>query len=260
MMQICKFEVQENGVAILTLNNPERLNPLDIEMRADIAQACNTVREDENIKMLVITGAGRGFSSGGDINGLLAAKDVAAVKKRIDTATSTLRMVYDLEKPVIAAVNGPVAGASLSLMMACDLIVAAESAVFGFTFINIALCPDCGTSHFLASKVGYHKAAELIFFGQVIKAPEALELGLVNKVVPTEETLLAALEWADKLAKKPLFTILMDKKLLRQGLINDYYQQTSIESAYQLLAWSSQDFKEGAQAFLEKRKPQFTGK
>ncbi|MGI6413475.1 MAG: enoyl-CoA hydratase/isomerase family protein [Syntrophomonadaceae bacterium] len=259
-MQICKFEVQDNGVAVLTLNNPERLNPLDLKMRSDLVEACKIVQEEDSIKVLVITGAGRGFSSGGDINGLLAAEDVAAVKRRIDTATSALRTVYDLEKPVIAAVNGPVAGASLSLMMACDLVVAAESAVFGFTFINIALCPDCGTSHFLARKVGYHKAAEMVFFGRILKAPEALEIGLVNKLVPTEDTVPAALEWADQLARKPLFTILMDKKLLKQALINDYYQQASIESMYQLLAWSSQDFKEGAQAFLEKRKPQFVGK
>lgn len=260
MLRTCNFEVRPDGVAVLTLNNPQQLNALTLDMRVDIVETCSLVKDNDEIKVLVITGAGRGFSSGGNISGLLNAEDQAAVKKRIDSATLTIHAVYELEKPVIAAVNGPVAGASLSLMMACDLVVAADSAVFGFNFINIAFCPDCGCSHFLTRKVGYHKAAEILFFGRILDANEALELGLVNKVVPTEETLPEALRWAEKLVTRPFFTLIMDKKLLRQALLNDYYQQSSIEGMYQLLAWASEDFREGASAFLEKRKPKFKGK
>lgn len=254
------FDVRDDGIAVLTLNKPEQLNALDLDFHSDIKAACQIVREDANIKVFVITGAGRGFSAGGNIDSLSSIENEDRLKCRIENAGLTVQMVYDLDKPVIAAVNGPVAGAGLSLMMACDLVVAAESAVFGFTFIQIAFCPDCGCSYFLINKVGHQKAAELLYFGKILDSREAAQLGLANKIVPDGEALAQSLEWAEKLIRQPLHTISLDKRLLRQASGNSYHQQVAIETTSQVLAWSSEDFKEGARAFLEKRRPSFRGR
>ncbi|MGE5405674.1 MAG: enoyl-CoA hydratase/isomerase family protein [Candidatus Saccharibacteria bacterium] len=260
MWEAIEFEKKDNGVAVITLNRPQALNSFNAELCFETIKACKMVAEDDDIKCLVITGAGKGFTSGGDI-GVLAAMDTPAkAKATYDVSTSVVQAVYDLEKPVIAAVNGPVAGAGTALMLACDLIVASENARLAFSFINIAFCPDSGCSYFLTRKVGYNKAAEIIFFGKTLNAEEGLQLGLVNTVVPAEEVLNEALNWAEKLAAGPGLALKMDKKLLRQAYSNDFYQQAELESMYQVLAWASDDFKEGTMAFVEKRKPNFKGK
>lgn len=253
------FEIRDNGIAILTFNKPQRLNAMGLDLYQDIKTACQVVREDEKIKVLIITGAGRGFSAGGNIGDLLSYQNKDRLKLRIESAGIAVQTLYDLNKPVIAAVNGPVAGAGLSLMMACDLVIASENAVFGFTFSQIAFCPDCGCSYFLFNKVGHQKAAEILYFGKILDSKEAAQLGLVNKVVPEGKALEQSLEWAEKLIKQPLFTVGLNKKLLRQACNNSYHQQVASESAFQVLAWSSEDFKEGANAFLEKRQPSFRG-
>lgn len=255
-----EFEVRDNGVAILTLNRPKSLNSFNQEICYEVLEACEKVSEDPGIKALVLTGAGKGFSAGGDIGVLAAMKDPINSKEIYDMSTRGVMAVYEVEKPVIAAVNGPVAGAATALMMACDLIVASDSAKFGFNFVNIAFCPDSGCSYFLNRKVGYHKALEILWFGKILTAPEALELGIVNKVVPGEEVLAQSIKWADRLAEGPLYTIGMDKKLLREADKNNFYQQAELEALYQVLAWTSADFKEGVMAFVEKRKPSFTGR
>jgi enoyl-CoA hydratase/carnithine racemase len=254
------FEVRDNGIAVLTFNKPEQLNAMDFDIHSGIQNACQIVREDDNIKVFIITGAGRGFSAGGNIGQLMSYKDKIALKNRIENAGISVQRVYDLGKPVIAAVNGPVAGAGLSLMMACDLVVASEKAIFGFTFMQIAFCPDCGCSYLLLNKVGYQKAAEILYFGKMLDSKEAAELGLVNKVAPAGQELEQALEWAEQLIKQPLFTVGLDKRLLRQASSNTYHQQVAAETTCQVLAWSSEDFKEGANAFLEKRRPSFKGR
>jgi Enoyl-CoA hydratase/carnithine racemase len=158
---------------------------------------------------------------------------------------------------VIAALNGVVAGASLAACLACDLIIASEKARLGFTFMQLAFCPDSGASHFLFQKVGYHKALELLWFGKIINAAEADKLGFFNKLVPHEECLPEAMRWAERLAQQPMMAVGLDKNLMRAACNNDYYQQTELEAMYQVLTWSSDDFKEGCKAFAEKRKPVF---
>ena len=260
MWRACKFDIGANEIAVLTLNRPEQLNALNSEMFEDIINACDIVKKNAAIKVLIITGAGRGFSTGGDIGLMGAMTDSRMAHETFDHSTRAVRAVYELDKPVIAAINGPVAGASTSLMMACDLVVAAEQAVFGFTFINVAFCPDSGCSYFLTRKVGLQKAAEILWFGKKLNSAEALNLGLVNTVVPDDRVMLQAFEWANKLAAGPSRTLDMSKKLLRMAESNDFHRQAEQEGSFQVLAWLSEDFKEGTLAFLEKRKPNYQGK
>lgn len=255
-----KLDILDNGVAVLTFNRPEALNSVNLQFCLDVPAACKVVAERDDIKVLVITGAGKGWSSGGDISTLFAMKDPIDAKETYDLSTSIVTAIYELEKPVIAAVNGAVAGASMATLLACDLIIASDKARLGFTFMQVAFCPDSGTSYFLTRKVGYHKAAELLWFGKILTPEEAYELGLVNKVVGHDDLMAEALQWAGKIAQAPQLTVGLDKKLLRAAFKNDYYQQAELEATYQVLTWSSEDFKEGCAAFLEKRKPNFKGR
>lgn len=256
----CYLELKDSGIGILTFNRPEALNAINIDLTYDVPAACAEVANNPDIKVLIVTGEGKGWSAGGDISTLSAMTDAINAKDTYDHSTGIVKAIYELEKPVIAAVNGPVAGASLATCMACDMIIASEKAVFGFTFMQVAFCADSGTSYFLTQKVGYHKAAEILWNGKILKIDEAQELGLVNTVVPHEELMPTAMKWAERLVKRPLMTIGLDKKLLRASLKNDFYEQAELEALYQIMTWSSEDFKEGAAAFLEKRKPNFKGK
>ncbi|MFA7148225.1 MAG: enoyl-CoA hydratase-related protein, partial [Syntrophomonadaceae bacterium] len=157
-------------------------------------------------------------------------------------------------------VNGLVAGAALSMMMACDLIIGAENASLFFAFRQIGFTCDSGTSYHLVRKLGYHKAAEILFLGRKIDAPQAEELGFFNRVVPVDQLLPEARKWAERIASGPMLAMAYDKKLLRAAMHNTYYQQQELESQYQILTWASDDFKEGVAAFREGRKPQFKGK
>ncbi|NLW90777.1 MAG: enoyl-CoA hydratase [Syntrophomonadaceae bacterium] len=254
------LEIRENGIAILTMNRPDAMNAFNWDLCPEMVEAYKIVEERDDIKVLVLTGAGKGFSAGGDISLLFSMQTPAEAKVTYDISTAVIKGLYDIKKPVICAVNGPVAGASTALMMACDLIIASENAKFGFTFSKIAFCPDSGCSYFLTRKVGYHKAAEILWYGKLLSSQEALDLGLVNTLVPEGQALSEAINWAERLIQMPLMTIGYDKKLLRESMKNDFYQQAELESMYQILMWSSDDFKEGCMAFAEKRKPNFKGK
>jgi 2-(1,2-epoxy-1,2-dihydrophenyl)acetyl-CoA isomerase len=254
------LDIMDSGVAVMTFNRPDFLNSVNKEFCEDVPAACKVVAERDDIKVLVITGAGKGWSSGGDISTLAQMTSPLDSKYTYDNSSSVVTSIYELQKPVIAAVNGVAAGASTATCLACDLIIASEKARFGFTFMQLAFCPDSGASYFLTQKVGYHKAAEILWFGKILDAKEANELGLVNIVVPHDELMKTAIEWAERLIRQPLITVGLDKKLLRAALKNDYYQQCELEALNQVLCWSSEDFMEGCKAFAEKRKPNFKGK
>lgn len=258
--ETCTLEIKENGIAILTFNRPEQLNAVNRELTIDVPEACIEVQKNNDIQVLIVTGAGKGWSAGGDISVLAAMSSPERAKATYDMSTRIVESIYEIDKPVIAAINGPVAGASVATMMACDLIIAADTAKFGFNFINIAFTPDSGASYFLTQKVGYHKALEILWFGKVLDSAEALQLGLVNKVVPEDQVMAESEKWAERLLRAPLYTVWMNKKLVRASLKNDFYEQAELESLNQVLAWASDDFKEGTRAFAEKRRPSFTGR
>ena len=148
------YEVSEKGIALLTLNRPQSMNSFSLNLIREVIDVCGKVNADDAVKALVVTGSGKGFSSGGDITLLGAMDSTSNAKKTYDWSSAVVRAVYDVEKPVIAAINGAVAGAATALMMACDLIIASENAKFGFNFAGIAFCPDSGCSYFLVKKVG----------------------------------------------------------------------------------------------------------
>lgn len=260
MWEKVKVEVNENGVALFTLNSPENMNSFTIPLCRDIEDACNYVQKNDDIKVVVITGAGYGFSGGGEVGTLAGMNSPAKAKWTYDQSFGTVRAVYEIEKPVIAAINGPVAGAAVALMMSCDIIIASEKAKFGYNFINLAFCPDSAASYFLTRKLGYHKALDILWNGKVLTPDEALNLGIVSKVVAPDQLIDEAIAIGTKLANGPLMTIGLDKKLVREAMTNDFYQQAELEAMYQVLTWASDDFKEGCMAFAEKRKPRFTGK
>jgi len=246
----------ENKVAVVTISHAPG-NKLNTQVYQEIAGLMGDLETNKNVHAIVITGAGdEAFVAGADINEMVDLDTVGMMDLTQITRIAFSR-IEKLNKPVIAAINGLARGGGFELALSCDLRIASEKARIGFTFMQLAFCPDSGASHFLIQKVGYHKALELLWFGKIINAEEAEKLGLINKVVPHEECLPEAIRWAEKLALQPLMAVGLDKKLLREAGRNDYYQQTELEAMYQVLTWSSEDFKEGCAAFAEKRKPVF---
>jgi 2-(1,2-epoxy-1,2-dihydrophenyl)acetyl-CoA isomerase len=250
------------GVLRLTLNRPERLNALDDELLDALGAAVLVARDDDSVRAVLLTGAGRGFCAGADLAaGTLTAPDRGtAVRRRLQMLYAPVILgLRELEKPVVAAVNGVAAGAGMSLALAADLRVCGESASFLQAFVRIGLVPDAGSTFFLPRLVGLAKAAELVMLGEQVSAAEALRLGLVNRVVPDAELLDAAGELAERLARGPRSLGLI-KRALNASLGSDLHAQLNHEEDLQALAASSEDALEGVNAFLEKRPADFRGR
>jgi 2-(1,2-epoxy-1,2-dihydrophenyl)acetyl-CoA isomerase len=253
------------SICTVTLNRPESLNSLNEKMTSELADAIQQVRRDDKVRCMVLTGAGRAFCSGQDLGQLKTSyADPSFVpnlkeelKRRYNPVIIGLR---ELEKPVIAALNGVAAGAGLSIALACDLRIASEKASLIEIFVNVGLVPDAGSTYFLPRLVGLGKALELCFTGDKIGANEALTLGLVNKVVPAEELVKATGELANRLAKLPTRAIGLTKRLLNQSLNADLHAQLDAEGSAQDAAGQTVDHREGVLAFFEKRPPNFQGK
>jgi enoyl-CoA hydratase/carnithine racemase len=255
-------------VAVLTLNRPEIRNPISHEtMVADIERACAHVNQNMSVSCLVITGAGSAFSAGGNV------KDMA---DRVDmfggTPVEVLRgyrygiqripiAVESVEVPIICAVNGPAVGAGCDLTFMCDIRIASDNAKFGETFVNLGIVPGDGGTYFLPRAVGAQKAAEMIFTGRLIGAKEALEAGLVLKVVPPEQLMLTAMELAREIASKPPHTLRLAKVLYRQGMrstnIRDFLDTCA---GFQALCHHTEDHMEAVRALLEKRPGVYLGR
>jgi 2-(1,2-epoxy-1,2-dihydrophenyl)acetyl-CoA isomerase len=254
----------ENGVAEITLNRPERLNAWTSQFGDELREAILTDGAAPEVRAVLITGAGRGFSSGADLKEMLEQR---ASGEGVPDVGDMLRERYhpiikgirELPKPVIAAVNGPAVGIGCSLALAADLIWAAESAVFGLAFVNIGLVPDGGSTFLVPVAAGKARALEMALLGDPIPAETALEWGLINRVVPDSDLLPQARELASRLAQGPTRSYAQSKRALNNSLLKIMDEQLDLEADIQGEMVTSTDFIEGVTAFIEKREPRFTG-
>jgi len=253
------YEVQD-GIARITLNRPERYNAFNNGLSYELIDALKLVGKDAAVRVCVITGAGeKAFCSGQDL------KDVAGVERSLGDSVRNrynpiARLILQTEKVFIARVNGVAAGAGAGLVMACDYSIAAENASFVFAFSNIGLVPDTATSWSLPRIVGRAKAFELLALGKTLKAPELLELGMVNQVVPATELDSAVQHIATEFAARAPRSLALIKRMVRQSFDSPVESMLEQEMFSQEIAGRSEDYKEGVAAFTEKRKPQFKGR
>ncbi len=246
-----------DGVLTLTLNRPEVLNAITPALLDEVTDALREAASGRTVRAVIITGAGRGFCSGQDLRAATAnGLDVGAVLR--DHYTPAIRAIRSMDQPVIAAVNGVAAGAGFSLALACDLRIAAESATFVQAFVRIGLVPDLASTYFLPRLIGPARAAELMMLGDTVNSARALELGVVNWVVPDSGLAAAASELAGRIARGPR-SIGLTKRALEASHENDLEAQLAVEERLQTEATTTSDFVEGVGAFLEKRRATFTG-
>jgi len=252
----------EGGIGTITLNRPEKLNALVSEIRQELLHVLDTIREERGIRVVILTGAGRGFCAGGDIellSRLREAGDLEGLKRLLETGREVLNAIRELPKPVIAAVNGAAAGAGFNLSLACDIRIASEKATFGATFARIGLHPDWGGTYFLPRLVGMAKACELIFSGAMLGAAEAERIGLVNRVVPHDQLILEARALAAKILSNSPIPIGLAKGSIYKSLDGNLKEAFAREMEAQIACFQSEDAREGFRAFLEKRSPIFRG-
>jgi len=257
------LETAENGVALLVMNRPERLNALNGELAGALDQAFERLGRDDSIRVVVLTGAGRAFCAGGDlqiIGNARESRDAKQLEPILRAGISAVLRMRTIPQPVIAAVNGPAAGAGMNVALAADLRIAAEEASFGQNFARVGLFPDYGGTYFLPQLVGPSKAAELFYTGEMIDAAAALRLGLVNRVVPGRELDAQAKAFAAKLAGGPPLAMRAVKKTLFGSEREALERALEAEAAQQMQCFASDDALEGIRAFFEKRPPAFHGR
>ena len=249
-----------NGTATITLNRPEVYNALNDEITFELQEALKAVAKDDAVRVAVLTGQGKAFCAGQDLKASAGAGKRSFMDSLHKRYNPIIRAMRSLPKPVIGRLNGVAAGAGCSLALACDMIVASEDATFIEVFINIGLVPDSGSSFFLPRLVGMPKAFELCTMGKKISAAEALSLGLINRVVPASDLDAAVKEYTDYFSRAPTKAIGLIKKMLAKSAHASLDEMLDYEAYCQEIAGTSADHKEGATAFLEKRKPNFSGR
>ncbi len=253
-----------DGAATIELNRPEALNAWNAQLGADLLAALRYAAEDDAVRALIVTGAGRGFSSGADLRDV-SGGDVTpdghpdVYRTLTERYHPIMRAIREVPKPVIAAVNGPAVGIGCSLALCCDLIVAAESAYFLLAFVNIGLVPDGGSSLFLPTRIGMARTTELAMLGERLPAPVALEWGLINRVVPDARLREEGAALAVRLAAGPTRSYAGTKRQLNNWLYARMEEQLELEASIQQEMAGSADFLEGAMAFAEKRPARFSG-
>jgi enoyl-CoA hydratase/carnithine racemase len=266
MSELVKVE-RDGAIAVVTLNQPEKRNPISgLEMIDALEAAMRGLDADIGVRVVILTGAGSAFSSGGDINAMVATKSSlrdpvpAQTRRNYKAGIQRLPLLFEaLEVPVIAAVNGPAIGAGCDLACMCDVRVAGESAKFAESFVKLGIVPGDGGAWLLPRIIGFAKASELALTGDLLNAAEALACGLVSRVVPDDQLLAEARIVADKIAANPPHAVRMTKKLLREGYRASLASILELSAAMQALGHATADHDEAVGAFIEKRKPSFTG-
>ena len=259
------IENVKDGVAVLTLNRPDRLNAMSRPMLDALLEALPRLAEDPGVGAVVLTGAGRGFCAGGDVKAMAEGTELGgqtmeekaqALRSRMETS----RWLHEMPKPTIAMMRGPAAGAGLSLAMACDLRVASDTARFGTAFARVGYSGDFGGSYFLTQLVGTAKARELYFTADLLDAPQALALGLVNRVVPDARLEEETMALAGRLARGPRVALRYMKRNMNAAESASLKEMLDLEAWHHTRTGMTEDHREAARAFVEKREPQFKGR
>ncbi|HBR54294.1 MAG TPA: 2-(1,2-epoxy-1,2-dihydrophenyl)acetyl-CoA isomerase [Flavobacteriaceae bacterium] len=250
-----------NGVATLTLNRSEVFNSFNREMALQFQDHLDACEEDDDVRAIVITGAGKAFCAGQDLKEVTTPELNPGFKKILEEHYNPIvSKIRTIEKPIVAGVNGVAAGAGANIALACDIVIASEHASFIQAFSKIGLVPDSGGTYFLPRLIGFQKASALMMLGDKVSAQEAERLGMVYKVVLAEEFEETIQNTAITLAKMPTKALGMTKRLLNYAMTNDLDEQLYNEGKLQIEAAESEDYREGVAAFVEKRKPNFKGK
>lgn len=256
MSVLCSIE---NGVATVTINRPERKNAFTMAMRYEFSEYLEKIAQDSEVRAVIITSEGDSFCSGMDVSEM-GTHDVAGVRSRLYLLHRMAKAIQNLDKPVIAAVKGVAVGAGWSLALGCDIVIAAESARFAQVFKNIGLAPDAGSVYYLSRLIGPARAKDLVFSGRWVKADEALQMGLVYKVVPDADLLSAAQTLAQEYANSASMALGFAKRMFEVAATTDLNQFLDYEMQAQVVLSQSYDHKEGANSFKEKRKAEFKGR
>ncbi len=254
---------ESDHIATITLNQPATLNALSYDMLVRLREAVDKVARDPDVRAVVLTGAGRGFCSGANLlggTGESLASGGMGVRAAVMAMNELLADIAEMEKPWLAAVNGPAVGGGCSLALACDLVLAAESAYLCLGYVNVGMVLDMGSTFLVSRLVGLRKAKELAFFGDRVYGPEAAEIGLVNRAVPDDELMDTAREWAARLAAGPTLSIGAIKLGMQRALHGTFRDALHWEAMMLSLIAQTKDAAEGLTAFFQKRKPEFKGK
>ena len=261
------LESQVNGIATLTMNRPEALNALTGDMMAALSEALPRLAADPAVRAVVLTGTGNAFCSGGDVKGFARRATGTAAPKTFDAQVTDLRArmevsrhLHEMPKPTLAVLPGAAAGAGLSLALACDMRIAADNAKLTTAFSKIGLSGDFGGSYFLNHLVGAAKARELYFTGRVVRADEAFQMGMINRIVPPTQLAGAAREWAEELAALPTIAVGYMKRNLNAGLRASLSDVLDAEAIHMIRTFETEDHKGAAAAFVDKRAPKFNGR
>jgi 2-(1,2-epoxy-1,2-dihydrophenyl)acetyl-CoA isomerase len=250
----------DGGLCTITLNRPDVYNALNDEITFELQDALKAIAKDDNIRAVVLTGAGKAFCSGQDLKDS-SAKPNRSFKESLEKRYNPIiRAMRSLPKPIICRLNGVAAGAGCSLALACDIIIASEEATLIEVFVNIGLVPDSGSTYFLPRLIGMAKAFELCAMGNKVSAQQAAAMGLINQSAPATQLDETVKVYSDYFAKAPTKAIGLIKKMLNKSAFATLEDMLEYEAYCQEIAGASVDHKEGVQAFLEKRKPAFTGK
>jgi 2-(1,2-epoxy-1,2-dihydrophenyl)acetyl-CoA isomerase len=257
------LESKHDGIAILVMNRADKLNALNSELSTALNEALTRIAEDDSVRVVVLTGAGRAFCAGGDLGAIGKGRErneTAELGPILRSGMQAVLKMRIMSQPVIAAVNGPAAGAGMNIALAADIRIAADTATFGENFSRVGLFPDYGGTYFLPQLVGPSVAAEMFYTGEMIDAQTALRLGIVSRVVPAAQLEAEVKTLAQKVSQGPPLAIRAVKKILFGGEKQELMKALEHEVEQQMKCFHSEDCSEGIRSFFEKRNPKFQGK